>query len=232
VGRFRALAGRRRVRRHLVRSAITPERERRFLYTRPYAVFDEAVVVARGRGRTGPDDLAGRRVGAIAGSTNLSLAETSPAPSASRSTASPDDVSATCCARSRRRGGRRGATTSPSSASTAPGPASVSPSRADRRTPGAARCGLGDEQLRRTLRRRHRGGRSRRGLCATGCRRALPALSATHGVRPRRRGSRGAGCGRTISRVERHVDLVGSGYSATSVAPSADREVDERRVGR
>ncbi len=29
-------------------SAITPERERRFLYTRPYAVFDEAVVVRAG----------------------------------------------------------------------------------------------------------------------------------------------------------------------------------------
>ncbi len=29
-------------------SAITPERERRFLYTRPYAVFDESVVVRAG----------------------------------------------------------------------------------------------------------------------------------------------------------------------------------------
>jgi polar amino acid transport system substrate-binding protein len=59
-------------------SAITPERERRFLYTRPYAVFDESVVVRAGDAVSGPDDLAGRRVGAIAGSTNLALAETFP----------------------------------------------------------------------------------------------------------------------------------------------------------
>jgi ABC-type amino acid transport substrate-binding protein len=57
-------------------SAITPERERSFLYTRPYAVFDEAVVVRAGDGVRGPGDLCGRRVGAIAGSTNLALAET------------------------------------------------------------------------------------------------------------------------------------------------------------
>ena len=59
-------------------SAITPERERRFLYTRPYAVFDEAVVVRAGEAVAGPGDLAGRRVGAIAGSTNLALAQTFP----------------------------------------------------------------------------------------------------------------------------------------------------------
>ncbi|HEY3613676.1 MAG TPA: transporter substrate-binding domain-containing protein [Gaiellales bacterium] len=59
-------------------SAITPERERRFLYTRPYAVFDEAAVVRAGEAVAGPADLTGRRVGAIAGSTNLALAETFP----------------------------------------------------------------------------------------------------------------------------------------------------------
>jgi polar amino acid transport system substrate-binding protein len=57
-------------------SAITPERERRFLYTRPYAVFDESVVVRAGDAVAAASDLRGRRVGAIAGSTNMALAET------------------------------------------------------------------------------------------------------------------------------------------------------------
>ena len=59
-------------------SAITPERETRFLYTRPYAVFDESVVVRTGDAVSAARDLEGRRVGAIAGSTNLALAETFP----------------------------------------------------------------------------------------------------------------------------------------------------------
>jgi polar amino acid transport system substrate-binding protein len=59
-------------------SAITAERERRFLYTRPYAVFDESAVVRAGEAVSAPEDLRGRRVGAIAGSTNLALAETFP----------------------------------------------------------------------------------------------------------------------------------------------------------
>jgi ABC-type amino acid transport substrate-binding protein len=59
-------------------SAITPEREERFLYTRPYAIFDEAVVVRAGDAVAAADDLRGRRVGAIAGSTNLALAATFP----------------------------------------------------------------------------------------------------------------------------------------------------------
>ena len=59
-------------------SAITPERELRFAYTRPYAVFDESVVVRAGDGVAGPADLRGKRVGAIAGSTNMALAETFP----------------------------------------------------------------------------------------------------------------------------------------------------------
>jgi polar amino acid transport system substrate-binding protein len=57
-------------------SAITPERETRFLYTRPYAVFDESVVVRAGDAVGAVSDLRGRRVGAIAGSTNMALAET------------------------------------------------------------------------------------------------------------------------------------------------------------
>ena len=57
-------------------SAITPERELRFLYTRPYAVFDESVVVRAGDAVSAASDLRGRRVGAIAGSTNMALAET------------------------------------------------------------------------------------------------------------------------------------------------------------
>jgi polar amino acid transport system substrate-binding protein len=57
-------------------SAITPERERSFLYSRPYAVFDEAVAVRAGDAVAAARDLRGRRVGAIAGSTNLALAET------------------------------------------------------------------------------------------------------------------------------------------------------------
>jgi ABC-type amino acid transport substrate-binding protein len=59
-------------------SAITPERRRRFLYTRPYAVFDEAVAVRAGDTIEAASDLRGRRVAAIAGSTNLALAETFP----------------------------------------------------------------------------------------------------------------------------------------------------------
>jgi ABC-type amino acid transport substrate-binding protein len=56
-------------------SAITPERELRFLYTRPYAMFDEAVAVRAGDAVDAERDLRGRRVGAIAGSTNMALAE-------------------------------------------------------------------------------------------------------------------------------------------------------------
>ena len=56
-------------------SAITPERERRFLYSRPYAVFHESVLVRSADRIDAPADLAGRRVGAIAGSTNMALAE-------------------------------------------------------------------------------------------------------------------------------------------------------------
>ena len=56
-------------------AAITPERERSLLFSLPYAVFDESVLVRAGDPVAGPDDLRGRRVGAIAGSTNMALAE-------------------------------------------------------------------------------------------------------------------------------------------------------------
>jgi polar amino acid transport system substrate-binding protein len=45
-------------------------------FTRPYAVFDEAVMVRADSTIQSVEDLAGRRVGAIAGSTNMALAET------------------------------------------------------------------------------------------------------------------------------------------------------------
>jgi polar amino acid transport system substrate-binding protein len=54
--------------------AVTAERERSFLFSRPYAIFDEAVLVRRGDGVRSPSDLSGRRVGAITGSTNMDLA--------------------------------------------------------------------------------------------------------------------------------------------------------------
>jgi polar amino acid transport system substrate-binding protein len=55
---------------------ITDARRERADFTRPYAVFDESVIVRAGEGIASPGDLAGRRVGAIAGSTNMALAET------------------------------------------------------------------------------------------------------------------------------------------------------------
>lgn len=58
--------------------AVTPERAERLLFTRPYAIFDEAVLVRRGAGIAGSAQLRGKRVGAIAASTNLRLAESWP----------------------------------------------------------------------------------------------------------------------------------------------------------
>lgn len=45
-------------------------------FTEPYAVFDEAVMVLRGSTIRSPADLVGKRVGAIANSLNMALAET------------------------------------------------------------------------------------------------------------------------------------------------------------
>jgi polar amino acid transport system substrate-binding protein len=55
---------------------ITDERRRRADFTRPYAVFDESLLVRAGSGISSADQLAGLRIGAIAGSTNMALAET------------------------------------------------------------------------------------------------------------------------------------------------------------
>ena len=57
-------------------SAITAERRRVFSYSRPYAAFDEGVLVAESSSIRWADDLVGRTIGAIAGSTNMRLAET------------------------------------------------------------------------------------------------------------------------------------------------------------
>ncbi len=59
-------------------SAITRERQERWDYSAPYAVFDESVIVRAGDVVKAPGDLAGRRVGAIDGSTNMTLAQTFP----------------------------------------------------------------------------------------------------------------------------------------------------------
>ncbi|MED5606301.1 ABC transporter substrate-binding protein [Pseudomonas sp. JH-2] len=45
-------------------------------FTAPYAVFDEAVMVLRGSLVRSPADLVGKKVGAIANSLNMALAET------------------------------------------------------------------------------------------------------------------------------------------------------------
>lgn len=55
---------------------ISLERLQLVDFTRPYAVFDESVLVRAGAPVTAADHLAGRRVAAIAGSVNLKLAET------------------------------------------------------------------------------------------------------------------------------------------------------------
>jgi polar amino acid transport system substrate-binding protein len=55
---------------------ITEERLRRVDFTRPYAVFDESLLVRAGSGIGSTGQLAGKRIGAIAGSTNMALAET------------------------------------------------------------------------------------------------------------------------------------------------------------
>jgi polar amino acid transport system substrate-binding protein len=55
---------------------ITAERRTRVDFTRPYAIFDESLLVRAGSAIDSPEELAGRRIGAIAGSTNMALAET------------------------------------------------------------------------------------------------------------------------------------------------------------
>lgn len=58
--------------------AITRKREKSLLFTRPYAVFNESLLVMENSPIRSPLDLKGLRVGAIAGSTNMALAETWP----------------------------------------------------------------------------------------------------------------------------------------------------------
>ncbi|MGW0816389.1 substrate-binding periplasmic protein [Streptomyces viridiviolaceus] len=55
---------------------ITEARLRQVDFTRPYAVFHESVLVRRGDPVKSAGDLRGRKVAAIAGSTNMTLAET------------------------------------------------------------------------------------------------------------------------------------------------------------
>jgi polar amino acid transport system substrate-binding protein len=55
---------------------ISPQRLALVDFTRPYAVFDESVLVRAGSGITSAGDLRGRSVGAIAGSVNMTLVET------------------------------------------------------------------------------------------------------------------------------------------------------------
>lgn len=56
--------------------AITDERMKLVDFTDPYAVFDETVIVKAGRGITDASQLKGLKVGAIANSANMALAET------------------------------------------------------------------------------------------------------------------------------------------------------------
>lgn len=54
--------------------AVTEARARTVAFTRPYAIFGEAVLTRKGAGIVDASDLAGRTVGAIDGSVNLDLA--------------------------------------------------------------------------------------------------------------------------------------------------------------
>jgi polar amino acid transport system substrate-binding protein len=56
--------------------AITAERSNSVNFTRPYGIFDEAVLVRADQNVRSPDDLVGLRVGGLADSTNLALAAT------------------------------------------------------------------------------------------------------------------------------------------------------------
>jgi polar amino acid transport system substrate-binding protein len=58
--------------------SIIPSRQELVDFTRPYGVFHEGLLVRAGAGITSPQDCAGKRIGAIAGSTNMALAETFP----------------------------------------------------------------------------------------------------------------------------------------------------------
>ena len=55
---------------------IIPSRVAQLDFTRPYAVFNESVLVRAGDPACGPEDLNGYKVAAIEGSANMALAET------------------------------------------------------------------------------------------------------------------------------------------------------------
>lgn len=57
---------------------MTPERAALVDFTRPYAVFNETLIVRAGDPARSADALAGYRIGAIENSTNMKLAETFP----------------------------------------------------------------------------------------------------------------------------------------------------------
>lgn len=56
--------------------AITEERRRQVDFTQPYAIFDETLLARAGAGISEPAQLRGLKVGAIANSANMALAET------------------------------------------------------------------------------------------------------------------------------------------------------------
>lgn len=58
--------------------AVTAERQQKVTFTRPYGLFDEAVLVRADSGITSVEDLQGKRVGGLADSTNIALVETFP----------------------------------------------------------------------------------------------------------------------------------------------------------
>ncbi|WP_066910362.1 substrate-binding periplasmic protein [Millisia brevis] len=57
---------------------ITDARKEIVDFTRPYGIFDESLLVRADSGITSIEDVAGKRIGAIAGSTNMTLTETFP----------------------------------------------------------------------------------------------------------------------------------------------------------
>ena len=75
--------------------AVTPEREAIVAFTRPYGRFDEGVMVRAGDDVREPADLAGRRVAAISGSTNLRTAQAFTVRTSWSSRATPTTSSAT-----------------------------------------------------------------------------------------------------------------------------------------
>jgi len=58
--------------------AITPERQKIVTFTRPYGLFDEAVLVRKDSSIQAIADLQGKRVGGLADSTNIALVDDFP----------------------------------------------------------------------------------------------------------------------------------------------------------